>query len=677
MKNNFSAQHLIEYYNSFSQDNNWSDVNLFTNPNFNDRQGDVVTTLTNFISDFLHKHMSLAREIQNLSNKVIDTTIDSDKKGIYVSPGDIRKILIDILQLADKPLELKHTNNHAGTEVTKLKTFFANRSLRSEPILKQMLQAYIPPFLSYHVGIRELPESALAIFNGLRNSPGFVWKYETLLTDESMFRAGRVTFLTALYIINQLESQGEINVDLALELKLEILLGALQKEVQTPAAYPVLHNMLLGALQTYGTTASLTKLLQPEALAVQDVVADILDELAANLVAVLAANQDIAHFKALFVLANQLDLDLTTLIVHLLKQLGDQDTILALNRMYGTNPKLADLVVQDYATFKQRPVLAAAELDELLNSLETKHLVSLEELTTAIDTIVGEEDFVSFDFNDKQVFVANHRVEGSVQIATAQQTVSLNLTITAKDKSYSRTLVVEVPWTLDNDLMHVNLLAGEVELPVVDKLHQIIASVIYEKSGLARLNKSNQSPTKVNQVQPATLAPITRISREARKQAYNDLQANKKVKRKRYATSNAVAEEQQLPVSSANTPRDFVARKIANLDQSTIQTFLDAAAIEHSVVSAMEIQDFLESQLIVANTDVTYRLGKPVETNVPEIQLRQLSISKGSHAIRIYLEPQKGGNFVVRGILYKKSERQQSKYIEELATQIAAERAES
>jgi hypothetical protein len=179
-----------------------------------------------------------------------------------------------------------------------------------------------------------------------------------------------------------------------------------------------------------------------------------------------------------------------------------------------------------------------------------------------------------------------------------------------------------------------------------------------------------------------------RFTREERIARYEQRKAEELVKLQK--KGRAMSHQEDMAESTvtfvSDTPEESAAplkRNIIGLDYQTVRSLLEEERI--SSVDADTVIKKLGHLVELANVNGKM-LGKRISTDIlsqselegEHINLRQVNwvVDGGVTQIRFYIEDMKQGYFVLRGIMSKKGESQQTRYIRQLLLRIVRERKE-
>lgn len=635
--NNLLKVDPSEYRNAFRKDANNSSVSK---------------TLTNFLAIVMKSHVGTARDITSAVQRIRDKISQERKSNQVNIASDFSLILKNLITIGYQPLEFMAERGLTQLERERINTELGGKLIGTHPFLREILKAHVPLFFRIVFEIDRLPSDATKVMRDLKTNSVFIDRYEALIADEYNKDFGSVTIFTAIHIIYILESRGKLTAEQALAVKLDLINSSLRIESYASSSEPVGRYMIKSILFSENTNASVTNILNFDNLAFEDILNDIFSDMAENLASLIASEASLTSYTQLYALASWLEIDPSTLMIHLLKRLPDEISLYVLRALKQQSDQFSAKLLEEYHNLNKRLILSFDELSDTLEDLEFKHYYQDDAFRKALDSVVDGEDLVKFAFGDKFVFTKCYRVNGDVEIDVASQTITLHLVFTARDKSHTKELTLVSSWDVDTGFLKINLLEGEIDLNTDSNIREIIRFLLINESGIFK-QQSTKSVSSNGVITPVSLAPMA--NREERIQQYTPATKSFRARAPKYSPSRLeISAESSNKVHQQKDPNK---RHIIGLDEESIQKMLDDAGIaDHGIVTAREIFEFLTRQL---NSPLS--LGKQLES-APSA-LRQLSIKGGKNPVRIYLQRIDGRTFKLIGILYKKSSSQQQKFI--------------
>jgi hypothetical protein len=238
------------------------------------------------------------------------------------------------------------------------------------------------------------------------------------------------------------------------------------------------------------------------------------------------------------------------------------------------------------------------------------------------------------------------------------------------DKKKARIIHFDISFLGDHSSLEIRLF--DPTLPnksIAEDLHWRVATVLHELAEKKRARERILQPVMPSAPRSISSTEITpQFTREERIKRYEQRKAEELAK----LHKKGLTEEHKEVLLESKKDSAIFQRNIVGLDYRTVSTFLTEERI--SSVDVDTVIKKLGHLVELANVNGKM-LGKRI-SNEENINLRQINwiVDGGVTQIRFYIEDVKQGYFVLRGIMSKKNESQQTRYIRQLLTDIVRER---
>jgi uncharacterized protein (UPF0335 family) len=335
-----------------------------------------------------------------------------------------------------------------------------------------------------------------------------------------------------------------------------------------------------------------------------------------------------------------------------------------------------------------RRVIANDEVDTLLSGLpKLEDSEESTDLQQDIKELVGDEDSFSYTRN------INRKV-----LKEGGQTFAIKIDLEPLSGMVYALLLCTSPKGIRAIPFKFSFSGESFSLPVLDEsptypatveqLKRRVGDIIHSLVERRRID-TKQSPIVTSQVDNSrqiTQLPTSQLSREERKAQYQSAMLDEARRQKTRPTNPQEAKPLSGLVYKADPKEESQShyeRRITGLDYITVVNLLNAEGIV-----GIEPETFVNKiEHLVELANVSKKiLGKRIDPEVlsqqelkgEQINLRQISwvLNGGVTQIRVYIEDAKQGYFILRGVMSKKSESQQTRYIRQLLLQIVRERKE-
>jgi hypothetical protein len=351
-----------------------------------------------------------------------------------------------------------------------------------------------------------------------------------------------------------------------------------------------------------------------------------------------------------------------------------------------------DEILESVKNHPGRRVLDYKEIEAILNTLpQPENQNPTSNLSDDIKALVGEEDSYSIVQPIKKSIV----MKGEASTAIRLDLEPLSETIYARLINVDKTIVRYFPFKLSFsggfDSFSIDILDKNPPNPaIIEKLQNEVANAIRQQveknisQSKTKLTKNTQTP--FPDTKPMSTLDSPRATREERMREY---QQKKQIELERQQRrTKATSEAEHLPQAQVIYPQQvqeredtLPPRRIIGLDYRNVIELLGKEKIENIKPDIMvkKIEHLVELASI-GNKMLGKRISDEVlnqrELQGESINLRQINwiVDGGTTQIRIYLEDIKDGVFILRGIMSKKSETQQTRYIRQLLLDIVQER---
>ena len=361
--------------------------------------------------------------------------------------------------------------------------------------------------------------------------------------------------------------------------------------------------------------------------------------------------------------------------VALLRQLSQTRLIWSAETLYSFN------------NLAKRRVFTQEELQQLASgfTLQETQEVTNERLMEDIAHIVGDEDY-SFTLSLHDVAKHREAKRTTIAIQFDPLAAAIDVVFTVTSQERIRFILCRLSFPGDGESLQFDLPTTNIEDERLRKIYRdLIVKAIQHKA--AKIRKREQSVVQ-NQAPRASANDVTLHIQTARPISRTERIALYQAQKKQVSVDEAVARVKKLPLPK----KDIL--------YQTSQTEADSAEIPehgpkilgvdyHHITQLLQEQRIqIEPQQIIGKLRYVTRMAtvsgqRPGKYINPDaygqlslgITLRQINWIHGTEGlrIRIYLQDFGSGIYLIRGIMVKKGERQQERYIRSLLQKIARE----
>lgn len=299
---------------------------------------------------------------------------------------------------------------------------------------------------------------------------------------------------------------------------------------------------------------------------------------------------------------------------------------------------------------------------------------STPELGTLIGQILEDEDSYSFSYPFTKLGIARTAAAGSIDIDLYNEIETITANITYNGETFIRFIPLSLDFSGNIDDIKLDEETSKVYRDLISK------AIFCELAKKQKMKNVDKAETKPVSIQSHNESARPKLTRDERKKIHAEINNAEQTKRKKihkkdqqeiYLSENSAYEEQAKGRQ----------RKIIGLDYETVESLLTLEKIE-GLDASMVLQKIKHVEQ-VANINSKI-LGKKIEARIykeltnsgriNEVNLRELKLILGDMVqLRVFLQDMGSGDFKLRGIMRKKSENQQTRFIRGIILDILKE----
>lgn len=569
-----------------------------------------------------------------------------------------------------------------GVQQFQLKKFLEEIGTEKPETFRETMRRYIPRYLWFPI---PPPEGQVASGDEVRLRE--VWREcascdRSLLIHPDNIELGRVTLHVLLVAAEKVEAEG--CDDLGYFLRTYGILSILAMEAERGAAEIPFFTHIFGGLVTgevhrapkdayFDFQSAIGRTMRLTFSRLQDELEHGEMGRAANFL------HDLAYYYS----ENIPEMLARSIIRHGGGTANDFDALAVLRGLGGIDFGWAKGLLERVAEIPERRIIKTDEVVDLAEAIsgEVKNnTLSPERFAEDVSLIIGEEDSYGFNVLLSRLGLSMEGMKSVIEIELNAVSESIKIVLKVGDGQVARFLPFELSLSGDRESIMVETLGKE---PLVDQTletyRNLVAKAMRHEADKLRWQQSGtkaQLNQTVPRVKPQALElqarPLTRLERMAR---YEEMKEQLRVERKRRrqrpseATEVACSEAATREAAERGTVREIVGLERENVERLLKEEKIEAVTTDQVIG---KLTHFLEMARVSKKM-----LGKGVNMEyygrgAKGLNLRQMNwvLDGGATAMRIYLQDVGSGKFLLCGILLKKSDSMQNRFIRNLVAQI-------